>query len=80
MNWVAGLRPVVLLCDLGLYGSALCGSISKASKPVFTRVSEKTTENFERFGRQVRPGIEPGISRQPVLSAEPLHYWWDKDV
>ena len=37
-------------------------------------VSEKTTENSERLGRQVRPGFEPGTSRLPVLSvtAEPL--------
>ena len=38
------------------------------------RVSEKTTENSERLGRQARPGFEPGTSRLPVLSvtAEPL--------
>ena len=27
----------------------------------------KTTENSEQLGRQVRPGIEPGTSRLPVL-------------
>ena len=27
-----------------------------------TRVSEKTTENYERLGRQARPGFEPGTS------------------
>ena len=35
-------------------------------------VSEKTTENSERLGGQVLPGIEPGTSRLPALSAEPL--------
>ena len=39
------------------------------------RVSEKTTENFERLGRQARPGFEPGISRLPVLITEPLRLW-----
>ena len=32
-------------------------------------------ENSERLGRQARPGIEPGTSRQPVLKrriAQPL--------
>ena len=37
---------------------------------------EKTMENSERFGRQVRPGIEPGTFRLPALSAEPLRHWW----
>ena len=32
------------------------------------RDSEKTTENFERLGRQARPGFEPDTSRLPVLS------------
>ena len=44
-------------------------SLSKGSQPVFKRVPEKTTENFERLSR---PGIEPGTSRLPVLIAEPL--------
>ena len=50
------------------------GDLSKGSYPVFTRVSEKTTENSERLGRQARPGLEPGTSRLPVLSitAPPL--------
>ena len=43
-------------------------SLSKGSYPVFTQVSEKTTENSERLGRQARPGFEPGTSRLPVLS------------
>ena len=35
---------------------------------VFTWVSEKTTDNSDRLGRQARPGFEPGTSRLPVLS------------
>ena len=48
------------------------GGLSKRSLPVFTLVSEKTTENFERLGRQARPGFESGFSRLPVLSATTL--------
>ena len=33
-------------------------------------VSEKNTENSERLGRQVLPGIEHGTSHLPVLRAE----------
>ena len=44
------------------------------------KVSEKTKENFEQLGRQVRPGFEPGISRLPVRgqnrSATSGKYWW----
>ena len=54
----------------------LLGGLSKGSKSVFTRVSEKTTENSERLDRQARLGIESGISRQPVLSVEPRSHWW----
>ena len=32
------------------------------------QVSEKTTKNSERLGRQVRLGFEPGTSRLSVLS------------
>ena len=42
------------------------GGLSKGSYPVFTRVSENTTENSERPGRQALPRFEPGISRLPV--------------
>ena len=35
---------------------------------------KKTTENSERLGRQARPGIQPGTSRQPVLCAELLSH------
>ena len=40
------------------------------------RVWEKTTKNSEQLGQQARPGMEPGISRLPALSAEPLRHWW----
>ena len=52
------------------------GGLSKGCEPVFTRVSEKTTENSERIGRQARLGFEPGTSRLPVFRAEPLGHWW----
>ena len=48
------------------------GGLSKGCEPVFTRVSEKTTENSERIGRQARLGFEPGTSRLPGLSATTL--------
>ena len=37
---------------------------------------KKNTENSKRLGGEARPGIEPGTSRLPVLSAEPLHQMW----
>ena len=40
------------------------------------RVSDKTTENSERLGRQARPGNEPSISRLLDLSTEPLRHLW----
>ena len=33
-------------------------------------------EKSERLGRQVRPGIKPGTSRQPVFSAKLLRNSW----
>ena len=42
------------------------GGLSYGSKPVFTRVSEKTSENSERLGRQSRLRIESGTSRLPA--------------
>ena len=30
---------------------------------------------LRKLGRQVRPGIEPGTSRLPVLRAEQLGHW-----
>ena len=56
--------------------NALHGGISKGSYPVFKRVSEKTTGNSKRLGREARPEIEPGTSRQPVLCVELLRHWW----
>ena len=50
LGWVVGLKPIVRTQDLGLRGSALRGSLSKVSYPIFTRVSEKTTGNSERLG------------------------------
>ena len=69
---VVGLMSIVYLWDLK--GRAVRRSLCKGSQPVFTRVSEKTMENSERLGQQARPGIEPGISRLPALSAEPLRH------
>ena len=47
----------------------LCGGgLFKASWPVFKRVSEKTTKNSKRLGRQARLGFEPSIFRLPVSS------------
>ena len=43
------------------------GCLAKRVYPMFTRVSEKTTENSEWLGRQERLGIEPDTSRLPVL-------------
>ena len=40
------------------------------------RVWEKTTEISERLGRQGQPMIEPGTSRLPIFSAEPLSHCW----
>ena len=49
-------------------GMPSVGVLLRDPSSYFTRVSEKTTENFERLGRQERPGFESGISRLPVLS------------
>ena len=43
---------------------------------MFTRFSEKITENSERIGQQTRPGIKPRTSHLPVLRAEQLRHWW----
>ena len=59
-------------------GGALHKGHSKRSYSVFILISEKTMENFERLGRQARPGIESGTSRLPVLNAEPFDHWWGK--
>ena len=47
----------------GMASGGGLGGLSKESYPVFTRVSEKITENSERLDGQARPGIEPGPSR-----------------
>ena len=81
-GWVIGLNPIECSRILGLWRRECSpcgeGGFPKGSYPTFTRISKKTTENSERLGRQARPGIEPGISRLPVLSAEPLCHWWGK--
>ena len=64
------LRPIISNRIQAYRWDALSGGLSKGSQPVFTRVSEKTTENSERLGRQARPGFEPGTSRLPVLSVK----------
>ena len=38
---------------------------------------KKLLRNSERLGRQAWPGIEPGNSCLPTLSAEPIYRWWD---
>ena len=85
MGWLVGCRfksncPLVEPGTIG--GMPSVGGLSKGSKPLFTRVSEKTTENYERLSRQVQPGNELGTYRLPVLSVEPLRHWlglaiWD---
>ena len=72
--------PVVHMWKLGLRGSALRMGLSKGFLPVFTRVSEKITENSQRLIRQVQPGIEPDTSHLPVLRLEALGPWWDFDT
>ena len=68
--WLQDLRPIVRLWDLGLQVKCpLQGqSLSKGSYPLFTRVSEKTTENSERLGRQAQQRFKPGTSRLLILS------------
>ena len=65
---VVSLSPIIRLWDLGLQVECPPWGSCKGSQPVFPRVSEKTTDNSERLGRQARPGFEPGTSRLPVLS------------
>ena len=70
MSWVVGslVRPGAVGGEPSMGG----GCLSKRSLFVFTGISEKTTEDSKRLGSQARPGIEPGTSRVPVLSKEPL--------
>ena len=73
---VVAFKADCLTRDLGLWGVLSVGGLSKGSQPVLTRVSEKTTENSERLGRQARKRIEPGIFLLPIFSAETLSHWW----
>ena len=52
------------------------GVFLRDPKPYLREFRRKTTKNSERLSRQVRLGIEPGTSRQPVLSAELFSHWW----
>ena len=82
-GWMDGCRyesncPPVEPGTIG--GLPSVGGLSKGSLPVLTRVSEKTTDNSERLGRQARPEFECCISRLPVSSAttppKALHRSW----
>ena len=57
---VVGLRPTVRMWDLGLRVECPLWGLSKGS--VFLRISEKTTENSEKLGRQTRLGMDPAPS------------------
>ena len=63
---VRGIKPIVCMWDLGLWGGALRWGLPKGSQPVFTRFSEKATEKSEQLGEQAQPRIEPGTSHLPV--------------
>ena len=52
---VAGIRSIFRVRNLGLWGNALLGDLSKKIIAVFKRVSEKNTEISKRLGRQARP-------------------------
>ena len=75
LGWVVGLRPIVRLWDLRQKGSAVRGGVFLRDTIPCLREFRRTTENSERLGRQAAQGIEPGTSRQPVLSAEPFRHW-----
>ena len=56
------------------YGwSALHRGLSEGSLSLFTRVSEKSTEIFQRLGRQMQPRNEHGTSCLPFF--ESSHSW-----
>ena len=61
-------------------GMPSVGIFLRDPSPYLREFWRKTTENSERLGRQARPGIEPGTSRLPVLSTEPLRHWWDPQL
>ena len=48
------------------------GCLSMESKPIFRRVSEKTTVNSQQLSWQERLGIKPSTLRLPVLRVELL--------
>ena len=79
MGWLVGCR---CKANCSLVGPEPIGEFppwgrgSKGSESVFTRVSEKTTENSEQLGGQAQPGIESDTSRLPVLSATTLPLVW----
>ena len=54
---VVGFKADCLTRDLGLGGMPSVGVFLRDPSP-YLRVSEKTTENSERLGRQARPGIK----------------------
>ena len=73
--WLKDLRPVVSRWTQANGWNALRVGLSKGHQPVFTRISEKTTENSKRLGRQSRSGIELSTSHPSVLesrTAQPL--------
>ena len=53
---------------LGPVGGVCSVEVFLTEPSIFMRVSEKSTENSERLGRQARPGFGPGTSRLPVLT------------
>ena len=71
VDWVIRLNPLSA-CGNWAYREGkefLPCCLFKGSYPVFKLILEKTTENFERLGRQERPGIQPANSHLPVFSA-----------
>ena len=77
VGWVISFTLIDFSKVLGLCeGMHSVGVFRKGSQTVFTRVSEKTTENTERPSQLTRMGIEPDTSRLPVLKAEPFGHQW----
>ena len=60
--------------------NALHGGLSKGSQPVFTRFSEKTTENFKRLGQQARPGNDPSTSCLQIFECRTLNHCGSKHL
>ena len=65
--------------DLGLQVACASWRLSKRSLPYLRKFRKKlrVRKHTKTLGRQARPGIEPGTSRLPALSAEPLCHSWD---